>query len=44
MVSERQQAAGKVAAFNLTEARGFGDGSDLLDDDGRERRTGKLAS
>jgi hypothetical protein len=43
MVSERQQAAGKVAAFNLTEA-GFGDGSDLLDDDGRERRTGKLAS
>jgi hypothetical protein len=42
MVSERQQqAAGKVAAFNLAEA-GFGDRSDL-DDDGRERRTGKLA-
>uniref|UniRef100_A0A804Q4Y5 Amino acid transporter transmembrane domain-containing protein n=1 Tax=Zea mays TaxID=4577 RepID=A0A804Q4Y5_MAIZE len=43
MVSERQQAAGKVAAFNLTEA-GFGDGSDLLDDDGRERRTGTLVT
>jgi hypothetical protein len=41
MVSERQlQAAGKVAAFNLAEA-GFGDRSDL-DDDGRERCTGKL--
>jgi hypothetical protein len=44
MVSERQQqqqaaAAGKTAAFNLAEA-GFGDQADLLDDDGRERRTG----
>ena len=47
MVSERQQqqqaaAAGKVAAFKLAES-GFGDQADLLDDDGRERRTGKLA-
>jgi hypothetical protein len=41
MVSERQQQQGKVAAFNLAES-GFGDQADLLDDDGRERRTGKL--
>ncbi|CAD6221395.1 unnamed protein product [Miscanthus lutarioriparius] len=47
MVSERQQqqaaAAGKVAAFNLAEA-GFGDQAELLDDDGRERRTGTLVT
>ncbi|XP_066398538.1 amino acid permease 6-like [Miscanthus floridulus] len=45
MVSERQQAAaaGKVAAFNLAES-GFGDQADLLDDDGRERRTGTLVT
>ncbi|CAD6226944.1 unnamed protein product [Miscanthus lutarioriparius] len=48
MVSERQQqqqaaAAGKVAAFNLAEY-GFGDQADLLDDDGRERRTGNLVT
>ncbi|CAD6343724.1 unnamed protein product [Miscanthus lutarioriparius] len=41
--SSRRRRRGKVAAFNLAEA-GFGDQAELLDDDGRERRTGTLVT